>query len=77
MNYSIRWDSKAHKNLGKIEQELQQIIVEKLEDAAQDPFCFLEHFEGRNLYKLRLGEYRALIEIDFIQKILIIRFLDH
>ncbi|MEK6924670.1 MAG: hypothetical protein AABW71_00345 [Nanoarchaeota archaeon] len=40
-----------------------------------DPFRFLEHFEGED-YKLRIGDYRMLIDIDFKRKILFVRVFD-
>lgn len=40
-----------------------------------EPFRFLEHFEG-NGYKFRIGDYRALIDVDFEKKILKVRVFD-
>jgi len=35
----------------------------------------VERFEGE-LYKLRIGEYRALVDIDFEKKVMSIRVFD-
>ncbi len=43
----------------------------------EEPFRFLEHFEGEDHYKFRVGDYRALVDVDFKNKILIVRALDH
>lgn len=48
--------------------------LEKLK--TENPFYYLEHFEGNNFYKLRIGDYRALIDIDFQNKILKVQVLD-
>ena len=42
----------------------------------EDPFHYLEHFEGEDYYKYRIGGYRALIDINFQEKILKIQVLD-
>lgn len=42
-----------------------------------NPFHFLEHFEGHDHYKFRIGDYRALVDADFSRKILKIQVLDH
>lgn len=42
-----------------------------------NPFHFLEHFEGQDYYKFRIGDYRALIDIDFSQKLIKVQVLDH
>ena len=65
MNFSLQWDPQARR------------IIDKVDTIVQDPFHYLEHFEGQNLYKLRIGDYRALIEIDFTQNLMTIRCLDH
>ena len=42
----------------------------------EDPFHYLEHFEGQAYYKYRIGKYRALVDIDFQNKILKVQVLD-
>ncbi len=77
MNLSLQWDPQARKILERLERQIADRIIEKIDLAIEDPFHYLEHFEGASLYKLRVGDYRALIEIDFRQKLMIIRCLDH
>ncbi len=48
--------------------------LEKLK--CENPFHFLEHYEGKDYYKFRIGDYRALIDIDFQNKILKVQVLD-
>lgn len=75
MSYSIRWFSKAYKFLEKLPDNISRRIIDKLEDVKKEPFRYLEHFEGKG-YKLRVGDYRLLIDVDFEKKILWIRILD-
>ena len=51
-------------------------IRRKLKETAINPFYYLEHFEGKDYYKLRIGDYRALIDVDFKSKIIYVRVLD-
>lgn len=49
--------------------------LEKLK--TEDPFHYLEHFEShQGYYKYRIGEFRALIDVDFQEKILKVQVLD-
>ena len=48
--------------------------LEKLK--TDDPFHYLEHYEGQDFYKFRIGDHRALIDIDFQNKILKVQVLD-
>ncbi len=77
MNYSIEWHPKVRDFLRKLPKNIANRIVKKIDSILQDPFHYLEHYEGNDLYKLRVGEYRALIDIDFTKKILKIQVLGH
>ena len=62
--------------LNKQDEQISDKIKKRLEKLKSDnPFHFLEHFEG-DYYKLRIGDYRALIDIDFDRKILFVRVFD-
>lgn len=65
MNYTIKWNSKPLKFIEKLPKEISARIVEKLEKITDDPFRYLEHYEGADVYKLRVGDYRMLIDVDF------------
>ena len=74
MIYSIEWNPGS---LDRIPSEMLPRIVKKIESICDDPFHFLEHYEGAEIYKLRIGDYRALIDIDFTLKKLKVRIVDH
>lgn len=75
MSYSIEWRSQAFKFLEKLQKNIAERILKKLDEVKEDPFRFLEHYEG-DYYKLRIGDYRMLIDIDFEKKILFIQVFD-
>ena len=75
MSFLFKLDRNAEKFLNKLPQKEALRIIEKLEQIQENPFRYFEHYEG-NYYKLRVGDYRALIDVDFERKILWIRVLD-
>lgn len=75
MNYEIEFSSRSKKFLKKLPKDISLRIIEKLKQLKQEPFRFLKHFEGA-YYKLRIGNYRALIDVDFKNKIICIELLD-
>jgi len=78
MNWEIRWNPKAFKFLDKLPKDTALRVIDKLEQVKANPFHYLEHFEGdRMLYKLRIGDYRILVDVDFQQHVLKIRVFDH
>ena len=75
MSYSAKIDKNAQDFLDKLPQNIALRIINKLEQIKENPFHFLEHYEGE-YYKLRIGDYRALIDIDFQRKIIFVRIID-
>lgn len=63
--------------LNKTERQLSERIKKRLRKLKENPFYYLEHFEGHDYYKLRIGKYRALIDVDSKNKILRVRVIDH
>ncbi len=75
MKFEILLHPKIKDFLDK-DPKLKQRVKEKLILVSENPFSFLEHYEGADCYKLRIGKYRALIDVDFDRKILFIRVFD-
>ncbi len=76
MTYKIDFHSNARKYLRQLNAKESHRIVKKIKSIQANPFRYLEHYEGDSLYKLRIGDYRALIDVDFDKKLLIVQVLD-
>lgn len=64
--------------LSKQDKQIAERLRKGLKKLMSDnPFHFLEHFEGQDYYKFRMGDYRALVDADFSRKILKVQVLDH
>lgn len=75
MSYEIEIGPKAKKFFKKLPKEVALRFTKKFYHLKTTPFRYLEHFEGGG-YKFRIGDYRALIDVDFGRKVLIVRILD-
>ncbi len=75
MSFLISFDKGVVKFLEKLPKNISDRIIEKFEQIKENPFRYLEHYEG-NYYKIRIGDFRALIDIDFQRKILFVRIFD-
>jgi mRNA interferase RelE/StbE len=75
MSYFIRWDQQPLKFLQKLERHTAKRILDKLDEVAIDPFRYLEHYEGDG-YKLRIGDFRMIIDINQNEKVLTIQVFD-
>ncbi len=77
MSYEVRLHPQVVKFLQRLPKEIAERIKDKLRSIKDDPFQFLEHYAGDDFYKLRIGDYRALIDVDFENKILYVELIDH
>jgi len=62
--YSVKLHPKVDKFIKKSETDLSERILKKLRLLKLEPFNYLEQFVGQDFYKLRIGNYRALIDVD-------------
>ena len=77
MSYSVEWHPKVGKFLKKLPYDKSSRIVLKVKEVQDDPFRYLEHYEGKDYYKLRIGDYRLLIDVDFENKVVIVQAIGH
>ena len=73
MTYKIKFSSQAKKFIKKLDKKEALRILDKLEAIKENPFRYLEHYEGKG-YKTRIGNFRALIDVD--KKTLFVRVFD-
>lgn len=62
--YSLIFDKKALEQLNKFEKDIKERIWNKLQACKENPFHFLEHLEEIDGFKLRVGDYRAIVDVD-------------
>jgi mRNA interferase RelE/StbE len=62
--YNLIFEKKVLDFIGKLEKEIKERIWNKLQQCKEDPFRFLEHLEEIEGYKLRVGNYRLIIDVD-------------
>ena len=77
MPYTVKLHQNVVKYLSKLPLSISDRIKKKLKEAEENPFRFLEHYEGDKVYKLRIGDYRALVDVDIGRELLFVRVLDH
>ena len=75
MSFQVKFSNQATKFIRNLQNNIKERIKEKFREVGENPFRFLEHYEGE-FYKLRIGDYRGLIDVDFQEKILWVRVFD-
>jgi mRNA interferase RelE/StbE len=77
MNYEVIFDEAVIEKLGNFEKNLKKRIFEKIMQAKQDPEHFFKRLTERTDYKLRVGDYRIIADIDHTNKLIFITEVGH
>lgn len=75
--YEIIISGKAREQLRKLPDEIKQRIGHSLERIKIRPHHFVERLVGSNYYKLRVGEYRVILNIQDYKLIILVIELGH
>ena len=74
MTYEVIFSDKALRQLKKLEKQIQERIIAVLERIRVRPETYVTKLVGDPGYKLRVGDYRVILDIDNkILKILILK----
>ena len=75
--YEVKFDTEALKFLEKAEKDLAKRIWNKIMSTKENPHSFFERLTGRKDYKLRIGDYRAIVDIDDDQMLIEVTLIGH
>ncbi len=62
--YELVFDEKAIDFLSKLPKDLRERIFNKIISTKENPFRFFDRLNGRTDYKLRVGDYRVIADIN-------------
>ena len=62
--YKIIFDKKSLHDLNKLDKEVRDRIWDKVQECNQDPFHFFEKLTETEGFKLRIGDWRVVADID-------------
>ncbi len=62
--YEIIFDEDAIDSISRLEKVERRRIYDKIISTKEDPLRFFERLAGRKDYRLRIGDYRAIADID-------------
>ena len=72
--YSIQIEKNAEAFLKKLQKKDAEIILNKIYSIRDNPFRYLKRLQGDKLWRLRIGDYRAVVDVIVsMNKIIVIR----
>jgi mRNA interferase RelE/StbE len=61
--YTVVWTRKAARLLAQLPRGSQSRIVDRVEGIVDDPFAHVRKVEGTPYHRLRVGQYRVVLQI--------------
>ncbi len=77
MKYRVLWTRAALNSLKKLGKKDSRMVLEKLEDTAEDPFRHVKKLKGLPFYSLRIGKYRAILVLDVDKQVIYVVVVEH
>lgn len=78
MMFKIEWKEGAIRQLEKFDFVLSKRIFKKVSDLKQNPFSKeIKKLKGERAFRLRVGDYRIIFDLDIKNKIITILRLGH
>jgi mRNA interferase RelE/StbE len=77
MSFTVLLHPKAAKELEKIENTIKARIVERLRELKDNPERVGKALRYSNFWSLRVGDYRAIYEIDRARRQVVVLFVGH
>jgi len=75
--YKLIFEKKALQDLNKLDAQIKKRIWNKLQECKENPFRFLKPIVQIKGFKLRVGDYRIMIDVQEKIKILNIIKIGH
>ncbi|MBS3154922.1 type II toxin-antitoxin system RelE/ParE family toxin [Candidatus Woesearchaeota archaeon] len=63
--FQLVFEKRALEDLNKLDRQIKERIWNKLQNCKEEPFRFLEPLTEIKGFKLRIGDYRVIIDVDF------------
>ena len=64
MAYEVEWTAKAKGRLKKLEKKWIAEIIRKVLECAENPFLYLKRLKGIKAWRLRVGDFRVILDMD-------------
>jgi mRNA interferase RelE/StbE len=75
--YELVFSSRAEKELQKLEKEILVRVIAVLERIRIRPELHLQKLVGQDSYKVRIGDYRAIVDLDKEKQVLFVLRVGH
>ena len=76
MDFEINWQPSVP-DIKSLDPEIRNRIIQKIRSIQENPFRFVERLEGYPLFKLRIGDYRVILDIKPNENSIVVVLVGH
>ena len=76
-DFEVKYSEDSLFQLRGLDTPVVKRIIQKIESTRSDPHRFFVRLVGRTEFKLRVGDYRVIADIEENRRVLIVRSLGH
>lgn len=77
MTWQVIWSEKSVKQLEKIDKKTAQKIYNSILECIEDPFRFVIRLTNSPFYRMRVGNYRIILDLQQNKMIVFVVEADH
>ena len=77
MSWNVLWSDKSKKQLSKMDKKTARIIRDAVLDCIDDPFSRVIRLTNSPFYRLRVGNYRVILDLQQSKMIIFVVETDH
>lgn len=77
MSWQVLWSEKSVKQLEKLDKKTSQRIYDSVMGCVGDPFKVASRLTGSPFYKIRVGNYRVILDLQQNKMIIFVIQTDH
>jgi mRNA interferase RelE/StbE len=75
--YSIELTVQAERFLEKLSQVERERILKRIYSIREQPFSFLKKLHGNRFWRLRIDDYRAIVDVVVVRRKIIVLRIGH
>jgi mRNA interferase RelE/StbE len=77
MPFAVEFTPRAARLARKLPIDLQRRLRAKLEEVAADPASVVQRLTAVKAYKVRVGDYRLILDIDWDEEVVYVLWVGH
>jgi mRNA interferase RelE/StbE len=77
MVFTIIWSESAARQLGKLDRSVAKRILERVQELETNPLRSLRRLVGVPYYRLRVGDFRVIVEVAQDRLIVLVLKVGH